>query len=126
VNYFCPNHDNPNQTNAICLWHDCKFFHLSEYLFLKAGNIILLICNQNSYPSSYTIRIYYQMESNTIDNARKAFACLNLLRIEFCYAVSLHPTNSFSIALTTFSTQISNSFLISAVSAAHHIANRKA
>jgi hypothetical protein len=48
------------------LWHEGKFFHLSEYLLLKAGNIILLICNQNSYPSFLHYQDLLSDESNTM------------------------------------------------------------
>ena len=37
------------------LWHDGKFFHLSEYLLIEAGNIIILFCNQNFLSFKFTL-----------------------------------------------------------------------
>jgi hypothetical protein len=75
MNYFCPNHDNPNQTKTICLWHDGKFFHLSKYLLLKACNFILLICNQTTtYHSGLCYQVTISWKAIPSDNARKAFA----------------------------------------------------
>jgi hypothetical protein len=68
-----------------------QIFHLSEG-FLQSGNVILLICNQISYRSS----LHYQdllsdgKQYHQIMQGRPLLS-LNLLRIEFCYAVLLHP-----------------------------------
>lgn len=78
------------------LWHDGKFFHLSEYLLLKAGNIILLFCNQNFL----SIKLHYQdlladVKPTSQTEKRKNLDVVNYNVSNPTYHLPLLPQNFF-------------------------------
>ncbi|HKG31630.1 MAG TPA: NmrA family NAD(P)-binding protein [Nitrososphaeraceae archaeon] len=97
------------------------------YLPLKAGNIILLICNQNFLSFKFTLSGFtIRWKAIPSDNARKPLLSLNLLRIEFCYAVPLRPLMVFNITRSFLNADlefVSNHYRVCWHT---HIKNRKA
>jgi hypothetical protein len=90
VNYFCPNHDNQNQSDTA--YDKMANFFIQVKVFFKAVTSYFLSVIKVSYRSSLHYqdllsdgKQYYQIMQG------RPLLSLNLLRIEFCYAVPLHP-----------------------------------